>query len=57
MKNLKNVQETEKFFQLENEDLKKNQIKTREKIDRVSEEMNKWRYPQKTTIVLSNKYR
>ena len=57
MKDLENTQEVQKILRMASSDFEKRQDKTREKINRVSDEMKEWRYPQKPAMILSNKYR
>ncbi len=57
MKDLENVQDAKKILRTASNDFEKRHSETREKINRINEEIKEWRYPQKSTIILSNKYR
>ncbi len=57
MKNLENVQNVEKFFQVTDEEFEKRRNETTARMNYIREEMDRWRYPNKTKMVLSNRYR
>lgn len=57
MQNSRDVQDTEKIFQIADEEFERQRKKTTAKMDSVRAEMEKWRSPQTIKIVPSKKYR